>query len=87
MQPVHDPLRNLIHCAAERAVRAVYVEGRAIVQDGRVLHLDTDGAVRELQAIQRRACAEAERSDPQGRTLAALAPFSLPLAASPADRP
>jgi cytosine/adenosine deaminase-related metal-dependent hydrolase len=80
MKPVYDPLRNLIHCAAERAVRAVYVEGRPVVQGGSVLHLDYDGAVRELQAIQRRACAEAERSDTQGRTLAALAPFSLPLA-------
>ncbi len=27
MQPVHDPLRNLIHCAAERAVRDVFVDG------------------------------------------------------------
>ena len=29
MQPVHDPLRNLLHCAAERAVRDVYVDGQA----------------------------------------------------------
>src|SRR6478735_7888852 len=36
MQPIHDPLRNLIHCAAERAVRDVYVDGRAVVKDRRV---------------------------------------------------
>jgi len=81
MQPVHDPLRNLIHCAAERAVRDVYVDGLAVVRDRRIANLDYDGAVRELQDAQRRACRQAERDDPQGRTIGALAPFSLPLAA------
>ncbi|MBM1171321.1 amidohydrolase family protein [Microvirga arabica] len=80
MQPVHDPLRNLIHCAAERAIRDVYVDGQAVVKDHRVLNLDYDGAVRELQDAQRRACRRAEQDDPQGRSLATLVPYSLPLA-------
>lgn len=80
MQPVHDPLRNLIHCAAERAIRDLYVDGRAIVKDRRVMNLDYDGAVRELRDAQKRASKRAERDDPQGRSLAALAPYSLPLA-------
>ncbi|WP_246515684.1 amidohydrolase family protein [Microvirga aerilata] len=79
MQPVHDPLRNLIHCAADRAIRDVYVDGKAVVKDRRVVNLDYDGAVRELQDAQRRACRRAERDDPQGRPLSALAPCSLPL--------
>jgi len=81
MQPIHDPLRNLIHCAAERAVRDVYVDGRHVVKDRRVVNLDYDGAVRELQDAQKWACERAERDDPQGRSLSTLAPFSLPLAA------
>jgi 5-methylthioadenosine/S-adenosylhomocysteine deaminase len=80
MQPVHDPLRNLIHCAAERAVRDVYVDGKAVLKDRRVVNLDYDGAVRELQDAQRRACRRAEQEDPKGRSFAALAPYSLPLA-------
>jgi cytosine/adenosine deaminase-related metal-dependent hydrolase len=80
MQPVHDPLRNLIHCAAERAIRDVYVDGQAVVKDRRVINLDYDGAVRELQDAQNRACRRAERDDPQGRSLSAFAPYSLPLA-------
>jgi len=80
MQPIHDPLRNLIHCAAERAIRDVYVDGRAVVKDHRIVNLDYDGAVRELQDAQKRACRRAERNDPQGRPLATLAPYSLPLA-------
>ena len=81
MQPIHDPLRNLIHCAAERAIRDVYVDGQVVVKDHRVANLDYDGAVRELQDAQRRASRRAEREDPQGRPLATLAPYSLPLAA------
>jgi cytosine/adenosine deaminase-related metal-dependent hydrolase len=83
MQPVHDPLRNLIHCAAERAVRDVYVDGKAVLKDRRVANLDYDGAVRELQDAQRRARRRAEKDDPQGRPFAALAPYSLPLAEGP----
>lgn len=79
MQPVHDPLRNLIHCAAERAVRDVYVDGKAILKDRHIVNLDYDGAVRELQDAQRRASRLAEKNDPQGRSFAALAPYSLPL--------
>lgn len=81
MQPVHDPLRNLIHCAAERAIAHVYVDGEAIVRDGAVLNLDVDGAVRLLQDAQKRACARAEQDDPRGRSIAELAPLSLPLGA------
>ena len=81
MQPVHDPLRNLIHCAAERAIRDVYVDGQAIVKNRRIANLDYEGAVRELQDAQKRACRRAEEADPQGRPLSVLAPYSLPLAA------
>ncbi len=79
MQPVHDPLRNLIHCAAERAVRDVYVDGSPVVRSGRISNLDYDGAVRELQDAQTRAVRRAEKSDPQSRSIAELAPYSLPL--------
>ncbi|MBM6581568.1 amidohydrolase family protein [Microvirga sp. BT689] len=80
MQPVHDPLRNLIHCAAERAIRDVYVDGDAVVKGHRIVNLDYDGAIRELQDAQKRACRRAEQDDPQGRSLSTLAPYSLPLA-------
>jgi 5-methylthioadenosine/S-adenosylhomocysteine deaminase len=80
MQPIHDPLRNLIHCAAERAIRDVYVDGQAVMKDRRVANLDYDGAIRELQDAQRRASRRAERGDPQGRSLSVLAPLSLPFA-------
>jgi 5-methylthioadenosine/S-adenosylhomocysteine deaminase len=49
MQPVHDPLRNLLHCAADRAVRDVFVDGAAVVRNHRVTNLDYDAAIGDLQ--------------------------------------
>ncbi len=34
--PFYDPLGNLLHCAAERAVKAIYVNGRCIASDGKL---------------------------------------------------
>ncbi|KAB0264234.1 amidohydrolase family protein [Microvirga brassicacearum] len=81
MQPVHDPLRNLLHCAAERAIRDVFVDGRAVVKDRQVVHLDYTGAGRELQDAQKRAIRQAEKNDTRGRSLESLAPRSLRFAA------
>ena len=79
MRPVRDPLRSLLHGAAERAVREVYVDGEAVVRDGRVVHLDCEGAARELQAAFERAAARVPGLDPKGRDLDTLAPLTLPV--------
>lgn len=55
MMPVRDPLRSLIYVAAERAVRDVFVDGRAVVVDGTVQAFDLPDALVRLQEAQRRA--------------------------------
>lgn len=55
MMPLRDPLRSLIYVAAERAVRDVFVDGRAVVADGKVVAFDLPNALARLQAAQRRA--------------------------------
>lgn len=55
MMPVRDPLRSLIYVAAERAVRDVFVDGRAVVTDGTVAAFDLPDALARLQEAQRRA--------------------------------
>jgi 5-methylthioadenosine/S-adenosylhomocysteine deaminase len=79
MRPVRDPLRSLLHGAAERAVEEVYVDGEAVVRDGRVRHLDYDGAAGELQAAFERAAARVPGLDPRGRSLDDLAPLTFPV--------
>ncbi|MCA0278050.1 MAG: amidohydrolase family protein, partial [Proteobacteria bacterium] len=79
MRPVYDPLRSLLHCAAERAVERVYVDGQLTVDKGKPTQLDYDGAVREIQALQDWACARAGMNDPRSRSIGELAPKSLPV--------
>ena len=77
MQPIHDPLRNLLHCAAERAVEAVYVDGRCIARNGRPTELDYDGAVEVVRDAIKFTLERIPANDPHGRSLAELAPLSL----------
>lgn len=79
MQPVYDPLRNLLHCAAERAVKAVYVDGRCIAMDGKLEGLDYDGAVQVMREASKHATGRIPSNDPRGRSLSQLAPLSLPV--------
>ncbi|MBD9522743.1 MULTISPECIES: amidohydrolase family protein [unclassified Ensifer] len=78
MQPVYDPLRNLLHCAAERAIERVHVDGTCVVSDGRPTLIDYDGALAKLQEAQDCACRKAAENDTKGRAMETLAPLSLP---------
>lgn len=83
MQPVYDPLRNLLHCAAERAVAAVYVDGACVMENDRPALIDYDGALLELQAVQDFAVRRLQANDPRGRAASELAPLSLPVLPHP----
>ncbi|MGG5818062.1 amidohydrolase family protein [Falsiroseomonas sp. HW251] len=83
MQPVRDPLRNLIHVAAERAIRDVWVAGEQRVAEGTVLPIDMASAARALGVQQGRLDAEARRRDPEAWQDDAAAPPSLRHAAGP----
>ncbi len=83
MQPVYDPLRNLLHCAAERAVAAVYVDGSCVMENDRPTRVDYDGALAELQAVQDFAVRRLQQNDPRGRAASELAPLSLPVLPHP----
>ena len=79
MKPARDPLRSLVFHAADRAVRDVYIDGRRVVGDGRVLTLDHAGALERLTEAQRRMEAAVPEHDGRGRTSAEISPLSLPL--------
>ena len=81
MMPVHDPLRSLIYCAGDRAVRDVYVGGNPVVTEGELLPLDLGKHAAELAMAQAPMCAAvAERPDAAGRSADELWPLSLPIA-------
>ena len=80
MRPVRDPLRSFIYHAADRAVRDVFVDGRQVVAEGKVLTLDQDDAAERLAAAQQRMLDAAPRRDYRKRTAEQISPLSLPLA-------
>jgi 5-methylthioadenosine/S-adenosylhomocysteine deaminase len=80
MQPARDPLRSLVFHAADRAVRDVYVDGRRVVGDGRVLTLDQADAAARLGEAQRRMMAAVPQRDFRQRSADQITPLSLPLA-------
>jgi len=80
MQPDRDPLKSLIYHAADRAVRDVFVDGKQVVADHRVLTLDQPAAGAKLRAGQERMEALAPQRDYRRRTAAEITPLSLPVA-------
>lgn len=79
MQPARDPLRCLVYTAADRAVRDVFVDGRQVVRNGRVLTLDHAAALARLAEAQARMARDVPRHDFAGRTVEELTPLCLPL--------
>jgi cytosine/adenosine deaminase-related metal-dependent hydrolase len=79
MMPARDPLRSLVYHAADRAVRDVFVDGRQVVADGRVLTMDQAGAAQRLGDAQQRMLEAAPGRDYLRRSAAEITPLSLPL--------
>ncbi len=78
MRPVRDPLRSLVYQAADRAVHTMYVDGRKVVEAGRVLTLDLEAASAELEAAQRRAEPRVAGLDWAGRDHRTISPLTFP---------
>lgn len=80
MVPLRDPLKNLIYTATDKPVRDVYVDGRQIVADRRVLTIDRSAAMGPLQSGQERALAAVPKFDRLKRSADTIAPLSLEFA-------
>ena len=77
MKPCREPLRSLIYVAAERAVKDVFVDGRQVVSDGRVLTLDYASAKEALDQAQKRSLAGMQALDYASRTAEEISPLTF----------
>ncbi len=80
MMPARDPLRSLIYTAADRAIRDVYIDGKLVVRDKKILTLNHAGALETLTEAQQRMLSGARQRDYKGRTADEVMPLSLPSA-------
>jgi 5-methylthioadenosine/S-adenosylhomocysteine deaminase len=79
MRPARDPLRSLVFTAADRAVRAVFVHGTKVMEDGRVLTMDHEAALTGVAEGQQRMLRDAPSRDWAGRSAEEISPLSLPV--------
>ena len=77
MRPARDPLRSLIYAAGDRAVRAVYVDGQKVVEDGEVLTMDYRAAAAHLHEAQKRIEARVPELDWAHRPAEQIAPSTF----------
>ncbi len=79
MRPSRDPMRSLIYAAGDRALKAVYVDGTCVVQDGEVLTMDYRQAAAHLDEAQKRVMANAPGQDWAHRPVEKISPPTLPV--------
>src|SRR5258706_612214 len=78
MTPLRDPIKNLVYNAADEDVDRVYVNGRLVVDGGRVLAADEDKILQALQAAGDRMWPRMAKGDWAGRSADQLSPQTYP---------
>jgi cytosine/adenosine deaminase-related metal-dependent hydrolase len=79
LRPLRDPLKCLIHAGTAEAVRDVYVDGNLVVSDRKVLTMDQDAILDELQDGQARIMENMPSVDYANRSADEISPFCLPV--------
>jgi cytosine/adenosine deaminase-related metal-dependent hydrolase len=74
IRPAYDPIRSLIYAAGDRALKALYVDGSKVVEDGEVLTMDYRQAAEHLHEAQKRVAAGVEQRDWAHRSPEKIAP-------------
>lgn len=78
MRPGREPLRSLIYSAGDRAIRDVYVDGAQVVRDGKLLTIDIERAMQEVERAQAQTIATVAQRDYAGRDIDAMSPRVFP---------
>jgi 5-methylthioadenosine/S-adenosylhomocysteine deaminase len=78
MTPLRDPVKNIVYNATAEDVDRVWVNGRQVVEDGRVLAADEKTIFAALQAAGERMWPRMHRFDWAGRGVDALSPQTYP---------
>jgi cytosine/adenosine deaminase-related metal-dependent hydrolase len=74
MRPARDPVRSLVYAAGDRAIRAVYVDGQCVVENGKCLTIDYAAAAEALHEAQKRVLANAPAQDWAHRPVEKISP-------------
>jgi 5-methylthioadenosine/S-adenosylhomocysteine deaminase len=78
MTPLRDPIKNIVYNATDEDIDRVYVNGRLVVDGGRVLAADERAILAALQAGGDRMWPRMAKSDWAGRGADTLSPPTYP---------
>jgi 5-methylthioadenosine/S-adenosylhomocysteine deaminase len=78
MTPLRDPVKNIVYNAADEDVDRVYINGRVVVDGGRVLAADEAALLKALQTGGERMWPRMARHDWAGRAADELSPQTYP---------
>ena len=78
MTPLRDPIKNIVYNATDEDVDRVYVNGRLVVDGGRVLAADEGAILHALQAAGERMWPRMSKGDWAGRGADELSPPTYP---------
>ena len=74
--PVYDPIKSLVNAATSDNVEKVYCDGKLLVDEGRVLGVDEEKLLGEVQKIADAEWKKVSQWDYAGRELSEYAPPS-----------
>ncbi len=78
MTPLRDPIKNIVYNAADEDIDRVYVNGRVVVDGGRVVGADEPAILKALQAGGERMWPRMAKHDWAGRGADQLSPPTYP---------
>ncbi|MDR7481150.1 MAG: amidohydrolase family protein [Armatimonadota bacterium] len=79
MRPLRDPIKNIVYYGASRSVEMVFVDGRQVVRDGKVIGVDEIELGERIQRAAEQALATVPERDWAARSHEALSPLSFPV--------
>jgi hypothetical protein len=77
--PVRDPIRNLVNSCQRSDVKTVIVNGEVVVENGRLLTIDQDKLVKEVQRLAEGIWSRIPKNHYLGWTADEISPQSLRL--------
>ena len=77
MSPVRDPIKNLVYGSSFSDVETVIIDGKLIVENGKIRGMDETKVAEDLQKAGESFWSDIPRRDQKGRTLEELAPLSF----------
>lgn len=87
MRPLRDPVKTLVYHGASRSVEMVFVDGRMLVKEGKVIGVDESTLAERIQAAADRTLATVQERDWAGRTHEEMSPYAFPLWKPDAEAP